>query len=105
MLDSRNHFKKRRDQVDYANLQDLKLPIGSGVVEAACKTLVTQRLKRSGMSWSLAGGQGILTLRAMVLSGRWSSAWKVLSDSYRAEVYRVRTRGHLRCAESLDPAV
>ena len=62
------------------------LPIGSGVVEAACKTLVTQRLKRSGMRWRHAGGQAILTLRALIQSGRFDSAWELLSGTYRREV-------------------
>jgi len=56
------------------------------VVEAACKTLATQRLKRSGMRWRHAGGQAILTLRALVQSHRFDQAWSLLSASYRAEV-------------------
>ena len=51
----------------YAQAKSCNLPIGSGVVEAACKTLATQRMKRSGMRWRHAGGQAILTLRALVL--------------------------------------
>ncbi len=57
----------------YAEFERLGLPIGSGVTEAACKTLVTQRLKRSGMRWSVTGGQEILTLRALLQSDRWKS--------------------------------
>jgi hypothetical protein len=45
------------------------LPIGSGITEAACKVVFTQRLKRSGMSWTVAGGQVILDLRVIRLSG------------------------------------
>jgi hypothetical protein len=48
------------------------LPIGSGVTEAACKTVFSQRLKRSGMAWSGAGGQRIVDLRVIRLSGVWS---------------------------------
>ncbi len=62
------------------------MPIGSGVVEATCKTLVTQRLKRSGMRWSMHGGQAILTLRARLQSDHFDSGWAVLSDTYRSEV-------------------
>lgn len=98
------YFEKRLEQMNYAQFQDLKLPIGSGVVEAACKTLVTQRLKRSGMSWSREGGQGILTLRALLLSTRWCPAWKLISGSYRGEVHRIRTKGHLTCIEPLEEA-
>ena len=70
----------------YAEAKARHLPIGSGVVEAACKTLVTQRLKRSGMRWRHAGGQAILTLRALIRSGRFDSAWELLSGAYRREV-------------------
>ena len=48
------------------------LPIGSGVTEAACKTVFSQRLKRSGMAWSVEGGQRIVDLRVIHLSGVWS---------------------------------
>ncbi|MCK7492751.1 MAG: hypothetical protein MZW92_15385, partial [Comamonadaceae bacterium] len=42
------YFRRNRARMDYARLRAQNLPIGSGVVEAACKTLVTQRMKRSG---------------------------------------------------------
>ena len=60
------YFRRNRHRMRYADTQARHLPIGSGVVEAACKTLVTQRLKRSGMRWRRAGGQAILTLRALI---------------------------------------
>lgn len=53
----------------------MKLPIGSGVTEAACKTVFTQRLKRSGMTWGIAGGQVIVDLRVLVLSGVWDRSY------------------------------
>jgi hypothetical protein len=57
-------------------------PIASGVMEAACKTLVTQRFKQSGMAWSLAGGQAILTLRSLIQSDRWQPAWDLLRADF-----------------------
>ena len=62
------------------------LPIGSGVVEAACKTLVTERMKRSGMRWREAGGQAILTLRGWMQSGRFEAASGMLAGTYQEEV-------------------
>jgi hypothetical protein len=50
-----------------------KLPIGSGITEAACKIVFTQRLKRSGMSWTIQGGQTILDLRVIKLSRVWEA--------------------------------
>ena len=80
------YFRRNRHRMRYADTQARHLPIGSGVVEAACKTLVTQRLKRSGMRWRHPGGQAILTLRAQVESSRFDQAWALLSDTYRQEV-------------------
>ncbi len=48
---------------------------GDGIVEATSKVLVTQRLKVSSMTWSMSGGEAILSLRASVMSGRCDAAW------------------------------
>lgn len=69
-----------------AQTQARPLPIGSGVGEAACKTLIPQRLKRSGMRWRHEGGQAILTFRALVQSGRFNHGWQRLAQTYRAAV-------------------
>ena len=60
----------------YADFRRRGLPIGSGVVEAACKSLVKARLCRSGMRWTRKGGQHILHLRAHIKSGRWDMFWE-----------------------------
>ena len=72
--------------MQYAAAKAHNLPIGSGVVEAACKTLATQRLKRSGMRWRHPGGQAILTFRALAQSDRFDAAWSLLSSTYRKTV-------------------
>ena len=70
----------------YTALKEQGLPIGSGVTEAACKTLATQRMKRSGMRWGEQGGQAILSFRALVQSNRFERAWTLLAHTYKAEV-------------------
>jgi hypothetical protein len=80
------YFRNQRGRMHYAAYQRQRLPIGSGVVEAACKTLVTQRLKGSGMAWTLAGGQAILTLRSLLQSRRWERAWPLLAADFRQPV-------------------
>ncbi len=55
-------------------------PIGSGVMEAGCKTVVGNRLQRAGMRWSRDGGQQILNLRTTVLSRRWDHFWSAHMD-------------------------
>jgi len=94
------YFKNQRNRLDYADYQTRGLPIGSGLVEAACKTLATQRLKRSGMRWR-DGKQAMLTIRSLQQSQRWAAAWALLSAHFRVEVIEVRKYGHLR---ELTPA-
>jgi hypothetical protein len=81
-----NYFRTHRARMNYAALKKQGLMIGSGVVEAACKTLVTQRLKNSGMRWSHAGAQAILTPRGWTQSERFDEAWALLAATFRAEV-------------------
>ncbi len=62
----------------YRDLSDRGVAVGSDVVEAANKTLVTQRMKRSGMWWRTPGEQTTLTVRALIKSGRFDPAWVTL---------------------------
>ena len=80
------YFRNQQPRMHYAAYIRLNLPIASGVMEASCKTLVTQRLKRSGMAWTNAGGQAILTLRSLIQSNRWPAAWTLLSADFRKTV-------------------
>jgi hypothetical protein len=75
LYDSAYRYLKTRSQwMRYALYKRQKLPIGSGITEAACKIVFTQRLKRSGMSWTIEGGQRILDLRVIKLSQVWQEA-------------------------------
>jgi hypothetical protein len=71
----RQFFTNNAARMTYANLRARGLPIGSGPVEAAGKTLVKLRLCRSGMRWTRPGGQRILNLRTTIKSRRWNSTW------------------------------
>ena len=70
-----NYVRRHRGWMDYQGYRRRGLPIGSGVTEAACKTVFTQRFKRSGMRWHRATGQVILDLRVIHLSGIWDEAF------------------------------
>jgi hypothetical protein len=85
------YLQKRRKHMRYAEYRRLGVPIGSGVTEAACKTVYTQRLKLSGMRWKKDGAQTILTLRVLLLSGVWSQVFDRALKSF-CEV-TVRTPG------------
>jgi hypothetical protein len=69
------YFRNNRHRMKYARAVDANYPIGSGVTEAACKTLVTQRLKCAGMRWDLNGGQGVLTVRSLIQSDLFDKGW------------------------------
>jgi hypothetical protein len=71
----RTFFRRNQARMTYADFRRRGLPIGSGPVEAACKTLVKTRLCRSGMRWTRKGGQRILDLRTYVKSNRWDAFW------------------------------
>ena len=69
------YLQHNRKRMNYFQLRQHNLPIGSGVVEAACKNLIGARMKKSGMRWTLEGGQTVLTLRSLILSNRWEGFW------------------------------
>lgn len=70
------YLRKRMRWLDYVGYRRDHLPIGSGVTEAACKTVFTQRLKQSGMTWKKEGGQWVVDLRVIHLSGIWNEVYQ-----------------------------
>lgn len=70
-----NYLNTHQGSMDYCEYRRHGWPIGSGVTEAACKTVFTQRFKESGMTWKLEGGQTILILRLAELSGVWNTVY------------------------------
>jgi hypothetical protein len=71
-----DYLRKYARRMAYSHYRRQGKPIGSGVTEAACKTVFTQRLKQSGMRWEVQGGQVILDLRTLKLSGVWREAFR-----------------------------
>jgi hypothetical protein len=65
-----NYLDKHRDHIDYAKFKELGLPLGSGMVESACKWLIQQRFKGVGMRWSEDGFNHLLHLRLAWVNGR-----------------------------------
>jgi hypothetical protein len=75
------YFENNLLRMNYAHNTTLKLPIGSGVVEAACKTLIKQRCCNSGMRWKESGLKVVLSLRGLVRTkGRWSQFWSKINQ-------------------------
>ena len=80
------YFSRQRHRCRYAQLKAENKPIGSGVVEAACKSIVQLRLKRCGQRWDDQGGQAILTFRTLVKSKLFDQAWDLIKEFYRKDV-------------------
>lgn len=71
------YFINKSDKMNYHEYLEKKYPIGSGVIEAACKTVIGQRAKQSGMRWMENGLNSVLATRGLVLTeGRWEQFWK-----------------------------
>ena len=72
-----SYFSNHLEKMNYHLYRAIKLPIGSGVTEAACKTVAKQRLCASGMRWTLRGVSEVLSLRTLITSGnRWDQFWE-----------------------------
>jgi hypothetical protein len=62
--------------------------VGSGVVEAACKTIIGHRLKQSDMRWTVRGANAIIALQCCELGGRWETLWEARSANPYIRVAR-----------------
>ena len=94
----RKYFENQRERMDYAAYLAKGQPIGSGVGEAACKTLATQRMKRLGMSWG-DGKQLIFTIRSLQQSDRWERGWRLVAVSFQETPLVVVDHGRFKCYE------
>lgn len=70
------YFEKNKERMRYAEFKKRGLFVGSGVMEAGCRTVVGQRLKQSGMHWTVSGANDIIALRCSLLSNRWEDFWE-----------------------------
>lgn len=76
-----NYLRRHRSSMDYSRYRRQRTPIGSGVTEAGCKIVFTQRFKRAGMKWSIESGGTVLSLRVIALSGLWPTVRAAMLDS------------------------
>jgi hypothetical protein len=70
-----SYFEINAHRMRYAHFRDLGMFVGSGTVEAGCKAVIGQRLKLSGMRWTIPGATSIATLRCQQASNRWETIW------------------------------
>ncbi len=71
-----DYFERNARRMRYPSFRAQHLFVGSGVIEAGCKTVIGQRLKRSGMFWTLRGANSIIALRCCHLNGRFEDYWE-----------------------------
>lgn len=69
------YFERNAERMRYPAFRRQHLFVGSGVIEAGCKTVIASRLKRSGMFWTVRGANAILALRCCHLNGRFEDYW------------------------------
>lgn len=86
--DAITYFENQGHLMDYVTARELGLPIGSGNVEATCKSLFGLRFKRPGARWRNDSGEDIVAMRAHQLSNRWQRASEIALASPRVEVLR-----------------
>ena len=70
------YFVTHAQRMKYHEFRAQGLFVGSGVLEAGCRSLIGQRLKQSGMHWSVKGANSIIALRACFFSNRWEDFWE-----------------------------
>jgi hypothetical protein len=70
------YFERNADRMRYPRFRKQHLFVGSGVIEAGCKTVIGSRLKQSGMFWTVRGANGIIALRCCHLNGRFEDYWE-----------------------------
>jgi len=71
-----DYFERNAERMQYPKFRGQHLFVGSGVIEAGCKTVIAARLKRSGMIWTVRGANAILALRCCHFNGRFENYWE-----------------------------
>ena len=98
--DHLSYFAKRCDHMKYREYLAAGYPIGSGVVEGACRHLVKDRMEQTGMRWRIAGAQAVLSLRALYVNDDWEPfhADRIRAEQHRLYPYKKQLPTTLNCA-------
>jgi len=95
----KGYFIKNADRMQYSELKELGLPIGSGVVESAGRQTINLRLKGSGMSWLPINGEGMVMLRSYLKSGNWDMLSSMVMNFRARRFDRYRSTCHKTITE------
>ncbi len=99
---SLRYLQERGEQIRYAEYELLGIPIGSGVVESACKLVVEARLKGSGMHWARKSVNPMVALRNVLCGERWQEAWPRIVRQLRYS-HAERTRLRWQASKATQP--
>ena len=92
LLDTLTYIENNKDRMRYVTLREAGLPVGSGITEGACKSLVGVRAKRSGQRWHNEGLSSVMELRSIHQSERLPRFWRHLHRRYTARVELIEDR-------------
>jgi hypothetical protein len=81
------YYRRNQPYMRYDQYLAQGWPIGTGVVEGACRHLVKDRMEQSGMRWTKAGAQAVLDLRAVRLTGDWDAYWQLHRQKQHERLY------------------
>jgi hypothetical protein len=92
------YFETNAHRMRYKHFRSLGMFAGSGMVEAGCKAVIGQRLKLSGMRWTIPGATSIATLRCQEASNRWEQIWQQPHNQTTTAIPAICKRGHTQTA-------
>jgi hypothetical protein len=78
---------EHRKHMRYDKCLEKGYPIGSGVIEGACRNLINDRLELTGMRWILQGAESVIRLRAVFINKDWADFWRFRRRSERTRLY------------------
>jgi hypothetical protein len=81
------YFTNQKKRMKYHKYVDANFPIGSGIIEAACKTITKQRLSNSGMRWNIQTVDNVLACRTLTHTpGRWKQTWDIFAKTEKKHI-------------------
>lgn len=87
LLRAAGYYRRNRSHMRYDQYLAQGWPIGTGVVEGACRHVVKDRMEQSGMRWTEAGAQAVLDLRAICINGQWETYWAYHRQQQHKRLY------------------
>lgn len=93
------YLERNRKHMRYEICLAKGYPIGSGVIEGACRNLINDRLELTGMSWTLQGAESVMRLRAVHINKDWDTFWTYRRQAERRRLYGIEDS---TCSEIRD---